>query len=86
MELLTDLKEYNFEGPDGMVVNNDGFVFVALYGKGNVVLVINPEGNVIGYLPTGPLTSNCVFAADDKTLYITANKKLMRVVVPEMIK
>ena len=86
MELLTDLEEYNFKGPDGMAVNNDGFLFVALYGKGNVVLVINPEGNVMGYLPTGPLTSNCVFAADDKTLYITANKKLMRVVVPEMIK
>lgn len=87
MDLLTDIKKYEFGGPDGLTVNKDGFIFLALFGeKGNVLFVINPEGNVIGYLPTGKLTTNCVFAADDKTLYITANKKLMRVVVPELIK
>lgn len=86
MELLTDLKKYDYGGPDGLAVNNDGFIFLALYGKRDVLLVINPDGSIVGYLPTGPLTSNCVFAADGNTLYITANKKLMRVKVPKMKK
>ena len=86
IELLTDLKRYNYGGPDGLAVNNDGFIFLALYGKRDVLLVINPDGRIVGYLPTGPLTSNCVFAADGNTLYITANKKLMRVKVPKMKK
>ncbi len=84
MKLLTDLKRYKLGGPDGLTINTDGFIFLALYGKAEILLVISPNGNAIGYLATGPLTSNCVFAEDDKTLYITANKKLMRVVVPDM--
>ena len=83
MKLFCDLIEYGLGGPDGLTVNQYGYIFLALYGKAQEVLVISPTGKVLGTLPTGPLTSNCVFSGDGKTLYITANKKLLRVVVPD---
>ena len=82
--LVSDLNKYELDvGPDGLAVTNDGFIFVAIFWKAKMVLVINPEGNAIGYLPTGDLTTNCVLADDDKTLYITADKKLKRVKITE---
>jgi len=81
VRLVVDLTTYELSDPDGLAVSEDGHIFQALYGSERVV-VIAPDGNVIGYLPTGPLTSNCVFAEDGKTLYITADMKLMRVVIP----
>ena len=81
VRLVVDLTTYKLYDPDGLAVSEDGHIFQALYGSERVV-VIAPDGKVIGYLPTGPLTSNCVFAKDGKTLYITADKKLMRVVIP----
>lgn len=80
--LVTDLNKFGLANPDGLAVSRDGHIFLALYGDSEKLVVIAPDGNVIGYLATGPLTSNCVFAEDGKTLYITADKKLMRVVVP----
>lgn len=81
VRLVVDLTTYELSDPDGLAVSEDGHIFQALYGSEKVV-VIAPDGNVIGYLPTGPRTSNCVFAEDGKTLYITADMKLMRVVIP----
>jgi gluconolactonase len=82
VELFFDLEEVDLQGPDGMAVAQDGRIFLALYGSERL-LVINPDGTPAGTLPTGPLTSNCVFAADGETLYITADKKLKRVIVPK---
>jgi hypothetical protein len=81
LRLLTDLDKLGLEGPDGMAVAEDGRIFLALYGS-DCLLVLNPDGSPAGILNTGPLTSNCVFAADGKTLYITADSKLKRVSVP----
>ena len=86
MQEIADVSQYGMAVPDGLAVSRDGQIFLALYGDSEKLVVLDSDGNAIGYLATGPLTSNCVFAADNKTLYITANKKLMRVVVPEMKK
>jgi len=81
-ELFFNLEEVDLQGPDGMAVAEDGRIFLALYGS-DLLLVINPDGIPAGILPTGPLSSNCAFAADGETLYITADRKLKRVIVPE---
>ena len=81
VELFADLGALGLAGPDGMAVASDGRVFQALY-RSQCLVVLDPDGEAVGTLPTGPLTSNCVFAADGKTLYITADKKLKRVTVP----
>jgi sugar lactone lactonase YvrE len=81
LHLLADLGKMGLEGPDGMAVAEDGRIFLALYGS-ECLLVLQPDGSPAGILQTGPLTSNCVFAPDGKTLYITADRKLKRVVVP----
>jgi len=80
--LVTDLNNFGLANPDGLAVSQDGYIFLALYAESEKVVVIAPDGIVKGYLVTGPLTSNCVFAEDGKTLYITADKKLKRVIVP----
>jgi sugar lactone lactonase YvrE len=64
-----------------MAIAKDGRIFLALY-RSDRVLVLGPDGEAMGTLYTGPLTSNCIFAGDGKTLYITADKKLKRVVIP----
>jgi len=81
MELIVDLDKLDLPGPDGMTIHKDGRIFLALY-RSDKLLVLTPDGSAIGTLHTGPLTSNCIFAADGKTLYITADKKLKRVIVP----
>lgn len=81
MEELVDLSKLELNGPDGMAIHVDGRIFLALYGS-DKLLVLNPDGSPLGTLATGPLTSNCIFSTDGKTLYITADKKLKRVIIP----
>ncbi len=83
LELLSDLNNMDLKGPDGMAIALDGRIFLALYGS-DKLLVLAPDGSALGILPTGPLTSNCIFAADGKTLYITADQKLIKVIVPKI--
>ena len=58
--------------PDGMALDEDGNLYVAHYGMGEVQ-VLDPKGKLIRQLPGGCLTtSNVAFAgADMSTLYIT---------------
>lgn len=81
LEELVDLSKLELVGPDGLAIHRDGRIFLALY-RSDKLLVLNPDGSAIGTLATGSLTSNCYFAADGKTLYITADQKLKRVIVP----
>ena len=83
LELLVDLEKLDLAGPDGMAVAEDGRIFLALFRSGGL-LVLEPDGGPIGFLPTGPLSTNCIFASDGKTLYITADRKLKRIVVPDL--
>lgn len=77
-DLFHDLSDMG--GPDGMTVDAHGRLFVAVYDQG--VVVISPDGKErLGFVPTGKQTTNCVFGADGKSLYITADNGLKRVVL-----
>lgn len=62
--------------PDGMVVHSSGHLFAT--GPGGV-LVITPEGDLLGTIMTGQPTANCTLDANESTLYMTANMHLMRI-------
>jgi gluconolactonase len=62
---------------DGMAVDKRGNLFAT--GPGGV-LVISPEGKHLGTIMTGEATANCKFGGDGKTLYITADMYLARIV------
>ncbi len=62
--------------PDGMRVDERGNVFAA--GPGGV-LIISPTGKHLGTILTGQATANCAFGEDGRTLFITANDRLLRV-------
>lgn len=62
--------------PDGMVIREDGILFAA--GPGGV-LIFDPEGNLLGTILTGQLTSNCTLDEEGQFLYMTADMFLMRI-------
>ncbi len=62
--------------PDGLKVDRDGNLFAT--GPGGV-LVIAPDGTHLGTILTGRPTANCAFGDDGATLYITANRHLVRI-------
>jgi len=72
----TDLKKNGPGAPDGMKVDAHGNLFAA--GPGGIV-VISPEGKVLGYFSMGVSTANCGWGDDGSTLYITANSNLYRI-------
>jgi gluconolactonase len=62
--------------PDGLAVDKLGNLWAT--GPGGV-LVITPQGKLLGRLDTGQATANCAFGEDGKTLFITADMYLCRV-------
>jgi gluconolactonase len=63
--------------PDGLRTDKLGNVFST--GPGGV-LIISPQGKLLGRIDTGEPTANCGWGdADGQTLYLTANNQLMRV-------
>jgi gluconolactonase len=62
--------------PDGMAVDRAGHLWAT--GPGGV-LVLTPEGKLLGRLNTGQRTANCTFGEDGKTLFITADSYLCRI-------
>lgn len=84
VELFFDLKTINKGKPDGMSVDPDGRLYVALFGMSDQLLILSPDAKPIGVLPTGHRTSNCTVTADGKTIYITADLKLKRVQIPPL--
>jgi len=61
--------------PDGLKVSRDGTVWATAPGG---ILVYSPAGKHLGTLATGVPTSNLAFGDDGSTLYITADKNLVR--------
>lgn len=61
--------------PDGLKVHKNGWVFAT--GPGGV-LIFTPEGEHLGTINTGEVTSNCAFNADFSELFITADDYLLR--------
>lgn len=72
----TDLKKNGPGAPDGMKVDEHGNLFAA--GPGGIV-VISPEGKLLGYFSMGVSTANCGWGDDGSTLYITSNTNLYRI-------
>ncbi|MCG2460487.1 SMP-30/gluconolactonase/LRE family protein [Flavobacteriaceae bacterium F89] len=66
--------------PDGMKINNNGYVFAS--GPGGL-WIFNPEAKAIARIHTGRLTSNCAFSGDEKKLFLTADQDVLRVDLKE---
>lgn len=64
--------------PDGMKIDSNGNVFAS--GPGGI-WILDLEGNHLGTLKTGKETANCALSPDEKTIYITADDQLQRVVM-----
>ena len=62
--------------PDGLKVDRDGNLFAT--GPGGV-LVLTADGRHLGTLRTGEATSNCAFGEDGSTLFVTADRYLLRI-------
>ncbi|MEN2284049.1 SMP-30/gluconolactonase/LRE family protein [Algoriphagus sp. SE2] len=62
--------------PDGLAVHSSGNLFAS--GPGGI-LIISPEGKLLGTIKTGRATSNCTFDTEEEYLYITADMDLLRV-------
>lgn len=62
--------------PDGMKVDAKGRLFAT--GPGGV-MVLTPEGKLLGVIETGFPVANCAFGEDGKTLFLTSNHVLARV-------
>ncbi|CAN5239486.1 SMP-30/gluconolactonase/LRE family protein [soil metagenome] len=63
-------------GFDGIKVDKHGNVFAS--GPGGIC-IFNKDGKMLGLIRIPGRTSNCAFADDEETLYITADMYLMRV-------
>ncbi|MFI4859701.1 MAG: SMP-30/gluconolactonase/LRE family protein [Phycisphaerales bacterium JB063] len=74
--LFARLNDGEGGGADGMCVDALGRLYASGQGK---IWVYNPDGSSAGVIEVGPQCTNCTFAADGKTLYITANHGLYRI-------
>lgn len=61
--------------PDGMAIDSEGMLWVALWGGYKVVRVNPADGNIIGEVPVPAenVTSCCFGGVDYKTLFITTS-------------
>lgn len=78
-KLFFDAKPHSNLGngnPDGLKVDQSGNLWVT--GMGGV-MVVDPNGKMIGHLSTGERTANCAWGDDGSTLYITADMYLCRI-------
>ncbi len=62
--------------PDGLKTDKDGNIWTT--GPGGV-LVISPEGKLLGHILTGHATANCNWGEDGSVLYMTADHYVLRI-------
>ncbi|MBW8241380.1 SMP-30/gluconolactonase/LRE family protein [Muricauda oceani] len=73
----SELQKEGLKGSlDGLKVAQDGTIFST--GPSGV-LVITPEGKLLGRIETGQRTANCTWGEDGSVLYMTAHNYLMRI-------
>lgn len=71
------VKEGKLKGlPDGLKLDKKGNLFAT--GPGGI-LIISPEGKLLGRIDTNEPTANCAWGGDGSTLYITSNMHLCRI-------
>lgn len=79
-ELIFDAKpltDAGHRGPtDGMSIDAQGNIWAAAPGG---IIVLNPDGKLLGRIDTGNRSANCCFGDDGKTLYITSDYYLCRI-------
>ena len=63
-------------GPDGLAIDERGNIWAT--GPGGVI-IMTPEGKVLGRILTGQNSGNCTFGEDGKTLFIMADMYIVRV-------
>jgi len=64
--------------PDGMDINSKGYIFGT--GPGGV-WILNPEGTPLARIRTERATANCTLTDDEKKLFITADDRIVSVVL-----
>lgn len=62
--------------PDGMCVAVTGHIFAT--GPGGV-LILSPDGKLLGRILAGKATANCAFGDNGKMLYLTSSNSLARI-------
>jgi gluconolactonase len=65
-----------FGSPDGLKIDKEGNVFAT--GPGGV-WIFNKTGKLLGKILVDNLASNCSFSADQKTLYVTNNRRVIKI-------
>jgi gluconolactonase len=74
---VTDMVKQKLPGsPDGLKVDHQGNLFAT--GPGGV-LVMAPDGTLLGRIDTGERTANVAWGDDGTVLYMTADKFLLRI-------
>ena len=68
------------DAPDGFKVDSNGNIFTS--GAGGV-LIISPEGKLLGRIILEDATSNTALSSDEKTLFITNDMYVLRVKLRE---
>ena len=79
-EIMVDY--YPQDGPDGLVLDVDGNLYVAVRNVTRPgIVVYSPKGAELAYIPTEELPTNVGFGRDQdiNLLYITAGKSLYRI-------
>ncbi|ARK12036.1 SMP-30/gluconolactonase/LRE family protein [Fibrella sp. ES10-3-2-2] len=75
----TELWKQGLQGaPDGLKVDQQGNLWAT--GPGGI-LILSPQGTLLGRIHTGVATANCAWGDDGRTLYITADMYLCRIQV-----
>lgn len=74
---LIDKEDYD-GWPDGMDINSKGYIFGT--GPGGV-WILNPEGTPLARIRTERATANCTLTDDEKKLFITADDRVVSVVL-----
>jgi gluconolactonase len=67
-------------GPDGMKTDRDGNLFMT--GPGGI-LVVDPEGVLLGTIELPEVPSNLAFGPGEKDLYVTAGSMIIRIPLHE---
>jgi len=62
--------------PDGMKIDSKGNVFAT--GPGGI-WVFNRAGKLLGKIRVNDLASNCSLSANEKTLYVTSNHRVLKI-------
>jgi gluconolactonase len=64
--------------PDGLKIDKKGYVFAS--GPGGI-WVFNRAGKLLGKILVNDLASNCSLSGDEKTLYVTSNHRVLKIVL-----